>query len=74
MLWTIMPLALVMEGSETFKPQYREIRRNNAIIIVEESDPVTAKIVRVISTNPSDYLNPALQPGNIIKLEAIDYQ
>ncbi|NLP36623.1 MAG: hypothetical protein GX357_03095 [Firmicutes bacterium] len=74
MLWTIVPLSLVMEGSETFTPQYKEIKRNNAIIIVEESDHSAAKIVRVISTNPSDYLHPALQPGSIIKLDLTDYQ
>ncbi|MBS4008231.1 MAG: YlzJ-like family protein [Clostridium sp.] len=66
MLWTIVPLEVVLEGSESFQPAYTEIIRNNTRLVVEELGKNSAKIIRVISSNPIDYLNPAIQPGNII--------
>ncbi|HHU29547.1 MAG: YlzJ-like family protein [Bacillota bacterium] len=68
MLWTVMPLEAVMEGSENFRPNYREFNYGNSILLVEETGESMAKIIRVISTDPLCYLDPLLQPGSIISL------
>jgi len=68
MLWTVMPLEAVMEGSEKTRLKYREINYGNSILLVEETGESMAKIIRVISTDPLYYLDPFLQPGSIISL------
>lgn len=68
MLWTIMPLEMVMEGYDTYEPAYTEIAWNNATLLVEQTDENSARVVRLISSNPQDYLKPELQPGTIIQL------
>ncbi|NLZ38368.1 MAG: hypothetical protein GX893_02010 [Firmicutes bacterium] len=70
MLWTIMPLNTVLAGLDSFKPQYKEVRWQNNILLVEPLEMNKAKIIRIISTNPFDYLNPHLQPGEIINLKS----
>jgi hypothetical protein len=62
-----MPLPLVMEGSESFQPAYEEISWKNATLLVEDTGRNTARVVRLISTDPADYLDPALQPGSTIQ-------
>jgi len=70
MLWTIMPLDVVLEGSESFQPSYAEIRcKNGGTLLVEPIRPNRAKVVRLISTDPTHYLNPSLQPGSIIEFK-----
>lgn len=66
MLWTVMPLNMVMDGSESYQPAYAEIPWKNGTLLVEETGQSTARVVRLISSDPLDYLNPELQPGNII--------
>ncbi|MCR3922681.1 MAG: YlzJ-like family protein [Firmicutes bacterium] len=68
MLWTIMPHEVVMEGNDTFTPTYTEIQRKGCTLIVEPLDMSTAKVIRIISTNPRSYLDPEFQPGSIIAL------
>jgi hypothetical protein len=68
MLWTVMPLEMVMDGSESYQPVYTELPwKNGATLLVEAVGLNSARLVRLISTNPKDYLDPALQPGSIIK-------
>lgn len=70
MFWTIMPLEIVFEGSD-LPPLYVEIPwRNGGSLMVEEIGHNQARVVRLISTNPSDYLDPAVQPGSIIHYKA----
>jgi len=65
-----MPLNTVLAGLDSFKPQYKEVRWQNNILLVEPLEMNKAKIIRIISTNPFDYLNPHLQPGEIINLKS----
>lgn len=67
MLWTVMPTELVMEGHETYRPAYAEMPWKNGTLLVEETGQNTARVVRLISTDPMDYLDPAIQPGSIIE-------
>lgn len=70
MLYTPMPLELVLAGNEDFKPSYEEVSVRGRKVLVERIDSVHASVVRVISTNPADFLDPTLFPGAIITFEA----
>jgi hypothetical protein len=70
MLYTVMPLEMVLDGNETFQPTYTEIPlKNGGTLLVEETGQKTAKVVRLISSDPMDYLNPVIQPGSIINYQ-----
>lgn len=66
LLYTPMPLELIMEGSEKERV-YHEVEYNGVRLLVEPMDMTSGKIVRIMSTNPQDYLNSSLSPGNIIR-------
>ena len=71
MLYTIMPLDVVMEGSESYEPQYTEMAwKNGGTLLVEEMGQHQAKVVRLISSDPQDYLDPTIQPGCIIEFKS----
>lgn len=65
-LYTAMPLELVLEGIDR-KYDFKEIDYNGIKIIIEPLDINHGKIVRIISSNPRDYLNDKLSPGTIIE-------
>lgn len=52
---------------EPFEPTYNEIEYLGAKMIVEKISADHCQIVRIISTNPQDYLRSELQPGQLIK-------
>jgi hypothetical protein len=70
MLWTVMPLETVLAGHETYRPSYREISWKNATLLVEEAGRDTARVIRLLSTDPLHYLDPQVQPGTIIRYQA----
>jgi hypothetical protein len=63
-LHTVMPLELVLEGLEpaparrTADASVRGVR-----VVLEETSPGRGRLVRLLSTDPYDYLNPFLIPG-----------
>jgi hypothetical protein len=65
-IYTAMPLEMVCEGFESYKPLYKEIEYLGIRMQVEPIGPNQAKIVRLLSSNPQDYLYPSLSPGNTI--------
>jgi hypothetical protein len=65
-IYTSMPLELVYEGYENFKPQYEEIEHNGVSMVIEPSGPYQGKIVRLLSCNPQHYLDPSYSPGSMI--------
>lgn len=68
LLYTAMPLELVLEGlDKTY--EYKEIEINNIKVLIEPLEANKGKIVRIISPNPQDYLNTNLSPGNIINFK-----
>ncbi|RQD75407.1 MAG: hypothetical protein D5R97_06025 [Candidatus Syntrophonatronum acetioxidans] len=67
-IYSAMPLELILEGSSDFSPEYLELEAGGLKLLVEKYDNQQGKVVRLISSNPHDYLNPLLQPGEIIKL------
>jgi len=67
-LYTAMPLELVLEGMDrTYN--YQEINLDGIKLIIEPMDINHGKIVRLISTNPQDYLNSQLNPGTVVEFQ-----
>ncbi|HMM21628.1 MAG TPA: YlzJ-like family protein [Selenomonadales bacterium] len=64
-LWTVMPLDLVLDGAEKM-PACEEIDYGGLKIMVEKTSPVECRIVRLLSTNPQDFLRPDIQPGQVL--------
>jgi hypothetical protein len=60
-----MPIETVLDGMET-SPQYIEVEHNGRMLLLENIVHNQYKIVRLISTNPEEYLRSENQPGNII--------
>ncbi|MFM1650878.1 YlzJ-like family protein [Brevibacillus sp. B_LB10_24] len=66
-LYTTMPLDIVFENMDQVeKQEIREITLGSATMLVEPVSHYEAKIVRLISPNPQDYLNPRFAPGQKI--------
>lgn len=67
-IYTTMPLEYVFENMEEMaKQQLQEIDMGGGIkMMVEQTGTFEGKIVRLISPNPQDYLNPRFAPGQRI--------
>jgi hypothetical protein len=66
-IYTPVPLELVLEGFDTTKyPEYKEIEYKGVSMLVEDTGFGKRKIIKLLSTNPFDYLKAELSPGNII--------
>ena len=48
------------------KRDYHEVQIGDVTMILERISDSESKIVKLISTNPNDFLNPTLQPGKIV--------
>ncbi len=69
-LYTCMPIEQVLEGTESFNPQYIELEHaGGGKLIVEVLSSTEGRLVRLISPRPEDYLDPALQPGKLLSLQ-----
>lgn len=61
-IYTPVPIELLLSFSGGER-DFKEIPYGEATIIAEVLAEGTCKVVRVISSNPDDYMNPDLQPG-----------
>lgn len=68
-LYTLVPLETVYENMDEYKPQFMDIRLNGLDMQVEMINSIQARIVRLLSTNANDYLNPAYAPGAVIEFQ-----
>jgi len=68
-LYTPMQLELVLEGFDTTSyPDYKNIEYQGVPMVVEPYGSGKYRIVRLLSTNPYDYLKPELAPGMVINI------
>lgn len=66
-LYTPVQLELVLEGFDKTKyPEYREVKYKGVPVLVEEAGFGRKRIVKLLSTDPFDYLKPEMAPGSII--------
>ncbi|MTI79424.1 MAG: hypothetical protein FH758_00875 [Firmicutes bacterium] len=63
-LYTPMQLELVLDGMDQYQASnQREISMGSSTLIVEDNGFGRGQVVRLISTEPQDYLNPNYAPG-----------
>ncbi len=67
-MWTIVPdMFLFSKDDPKFlENQYNEIEFSNKILVTRKLNEKQYEIVRIITTDPRDYLNEKIQPGSII--------
>lgn len=63
MSFIYLPIEAVYEGWENKTPEYRELNIGGAKLLVEPMGMDSCRVVRLISTNPADYLKNEFQPG-----------
>jgi YlzJ-like protein len=63
---SLIPLELVFEGMETFAPNYMNVEISGIQMQVEALEAGKARIIRLYSPDPTDYLNPEWSPGSIV--------
>lgn len=66
-LYTVAPIEQVLEGIDRER-RFVDMVVEGITMTVEPVSVEEAVIVRIISTDPRDFLNPALQPGRVIRL------
>ncbi|MGE5592265.1 MAG: YlzJ-like family protein [Betaproteobacteria bacterium] len=66
-LYTVLPLELVLEGMDKERT-FMDVEINGIAMTVEQVSANEAVIVRLISTDPQHFLDPALQPGSRVRL------
>ncbi len=70
--YAALPFELIFApNNEEREREYIEIHFSDLSLIVQPMSVNRFKIVRVISTNPQVYLNPALTPGHYLTLSLI---
>lgn len=68
-MYTRVPLEEVFEGIENMTDDLQEIELNGVTMQVKWTGASQAQIVRLISPNPQDYLQPSYAPGNFIQFQ-----
>lgn len=66
--WAAIPLETVFDGHENMSFNWLETESQGVKMVVEPMGNGTGKIVRLLSLNPSDYLNPSFAPGSIVSI------
>ena len=67
-MWTIIPPEGVWEGIEEKPKDLLQLEWLGVQMLVEPLQFAQGKIVRLLSSEPNDFLRPELQPGSIIDL------
>ncbi|MFZ5823326.1 MAG: YlzJ-like family protein [Bacillota bacterium] len=67
-LWSVMPIELVLEGLAPSTPARAEMVVDGRILEVEPGSDGTATVQRLLSTDPRDYLDPRFQPGARVRV------
>lgn len=68
--YSMMPSELIFEQQQTY-PTQSLLQFKGVSIVIEKVNMDDYKIVRLLSTNPSDFLDESFSPGNIISLNSI---
>lgn len=68
LMWTIVPVNHIFDSFEDKRPSYQEIQYQGVTMLVTPIENGMGTVVRLISPNPQDYLNPAFQPGSTVPM------
>ncbi len=66
--WTPLDLEQVLEGWDRMNLNLVEIEYDGLLLQVEPLGDGKGKVVRLISSNPTDFLRPDLLPGRVIPM------
>lgn len=67
-LWSVVPVEIVLDNV-ALQPAYEEIECSGMKCLVEKTGPTECRVVRLLTTDPSEYLRTDLQPGTILTYE-----
>lgn len=70
-IYSAMPIEQILEGIDTYRPMYHEVQMDGVTMLVEQTEGMEGKIVRLLSPNPQDYLNPRYAPGTKIMFRPV---
>lgn len=71
-LYTMMPQELIFPiEAESFSKQ-QTVTYQGVSLLVEQSDPQSVQVVRILSTDPQHYLDERLCPGTKISCASIE--
>lgn len=65
-IWSIIPDKLLLE-TEPPPIAYQEIQFRGTKVLIESLENEQARIARIISTDPADFLRMDLQPGVVLQ-------
>jgi len=66
-IYTPLPIELVLEGIDKEGPPLQELEVDGVKMLVEQQSIDKCRIVRLLSTDPADYLKSELMPGTEIR-------
>jgi hypothetical protein len=69
-MYTIVPLDVVFHQPDAVKVPQELTYRGQRVLAEQLPEPGRFRLVQLISTDPSLYLDPAFQPGAIIRFPA----
>ena len=70
--YSIFRSSFIFSEWEQFEPEYEEITISDSLSLqVERCNNDSFKVVKIISTDPKEYLKGNLMPGNIYKYNDI---
>lgn len=67
-IWSPLPAEVILDGFDAPPRPALELRHHGRLLLVEPVSPNQVRLVRLISTDPNDFLHPDLQPGRIVDL------
>lgn len=68
-VYSVLPDEIVFKDMDEYEPQYTDLEVGGIMMQVEQINAKQARIVRLHSTNPQDYLNPSYMPGTVIDFQ-----
>ncbi|MDB5083406.1 MAG: hypothetical protein JWN30_292 [Bacilli bacterium] len=67
--WSVVPEELIFEGMDKVQYNWIETEVGGVAMVVEPAQQAGCfRIVRLLSPNPQDYLNPEMAPGSLVEL------
>ncbi|QJC52230.1 hypothetical protein HGI30_12115 [Paenibacillus albicereus] len=65
-LYTIMPLELVLNGTDDEREPWLEARLDGVLLQLEPLEPGWGKVVRIVDGPLESFLDPRFQPGAVL--------
>jgi hypothetical protein len=70
-IYSIIDPDFVFEGWDDFEPEYKEMEVSESVsMLVEDVNEDELRVIKLISSDPQDYLNTDYSPGSLIKKKA----